>query len=357
MLKLCKKIGEDLIINVNLKTEVAKSEVMVLGSGSLTPIELKLLNLVMSNVDYTRPNKLYSFKIKDIIQALDLTKNKDAYNRLKNAFFALQRTIFYISYEKDPQKFLSIQLLGVVIGERGEIKYEISSYLLNEIINLKSKFLKYDITNILKLRNKYLIKLYEVLKDSFEKNYRYNKKEKFEFEIEVEELRNILNIPNSYDYYKIKERILNKAQSQITSLTDIKFSFQEVKSGKKVLKLIFNVSKKKENKPLSKQSSLNLSLKGFREEIIAQYNNTNKYFIIDDNEFYIKEGLLFVNDEALKSSEALTWWKYIYKNKDKIKEIDPEELKKEALKEFNEFKELREKFINLPILVKYNNEQ
>ena len=353
MLKLCKykDIGENLgiTVNIHLKKEVAKSETMVLGSGSLSPTELKLLNLIMANVDYTKPNKTYTFNLKELINILDLTKNKDAYNRLKKAFFALQRTIFYITEETNPDKFLSIQLLGVVMGEKGKIKYEISGYLLKEIVNLKSKFLKYDITNIIKLKNKYLIKLYEILKDSFEKHYRYDHTPCVAFEITLKELYSLLNIPESYNYYKIKQRILKKAEQDITTQTDINFSFKEIKSGRKIVKLIFKVSKKikveKKDNPLpepkkkEKVEAPTLSpnaLKKFRTEILTNYNNQDKYFLIEDNNFAIKENLLFLNDKPLSAAEALKWWKYIYKNKDQIKEINIKEEKEKAWKEILE---------------------
>ena len=42
---------------------------------------------------------------------------------------------------------------------------------------------------------------------------------------------------------------------------------------------------------------------------------------------------MFLNDKPLSAPEALTWWKYIYKNKDKIKEINLAEQKEKAWKE------------------------
>jgi len=107
-------------------------------------------------------------------------------------------------------------------------------------LEVKEKYLKYKLENILSLRSSYVIRLYEILKDWLELNKRYgNKAEKI---ISLEEFRNILEIPKSYMFGDIKRQILEKAKKELEQHTDIIFDYEEIKTGRKVTHLKFYIS-------------------------------------------------------------------------------------------------------------------
>jgi len=339
----------------NMMILVKEPNEFIQGRYKLNAFALKMLALLFSKVDPFNDKSFtkYEISVKEV-QSLLGKSYGEIYNIVKNTFRNLIDIKLELEYE-DQWKIFTIIVDPTILKRDGVITFFISPNLLSLLKNTKH-YLQYDLSILAYFNSSYSLRLYKILKDKWETSKKFNKEPIYR--ISIEKLKKILQIPNTYLYGNIKQKVLKPALEEINKWSDISIRIEEIKKSRKVKEIIFYIDEKTNNSPNfpRREENLNSSLKEFRDKIITQYNNTNKYFVIDDNEFYIKEGLLFVNDEALKSSEALTWWKYIYKNRDKIKEIDPEELKKEALKEFNEFKELREKFINLPILVKYNNE-
>jgi len=84
------------------------------------------------------------------------------------------------------------------------------------------------------MQSSYSIRIYELLKQYQKLSMR---------EYYLEELRHVLQIdPGIYEKYNdFKKRVILQAQSEINALTDIKFSFEEIKEGKRVIGLRFNI--------------------------------------------------------------------------------------------------------------------
>lgn len=92
----------------------------------------------------------------------------------------------------------------------------LKSYLLQ----IKNRFLLYDLKNILKISSANSIRIYELLK-SFEGIGKRT--------FEVEELKQILDLEDKYPLYgSFKARVLNKAKDDLMKHSDIKFDFEEL---------------------------------------------------------------------------------------------------------------------------------
>jgi hypothetical protein len=142
------------------------------------------------------------------------------------------------------------------------VEFEISSKLRPYLLEAQKKFLKYKLENILSLRSGYSIRIYEILKDWLELNKRYgNKAEKI---ISIDEFRNMLEIPHSYRYNDIKRFVLNKAQEELAKHTDIKFTYEEIKTGRRVTHLKFTI-----------------------DEIKKDTSNQDKYFFLKSKRTFI----------------------------------------------------------------------
>jgi plasmid replication initiation protein len=116
---------------------------------------------------------------------------------------------------------------------------ELKPYLLE----LNKNFLQYDIKNILPLKSAYVIRLYELCKDHYLEGTRYKNKKNVIFELKIDTLRELFQIPKSYQYSShIKKLIINKAQKQFKEKTDIKISYTEQKIGRKVDRILITVT-------------------------------------------------------------------------------------------------------------------
>ncbi len=91
------------------------------------------------------------------------------------------------------------------------------------LIQLKNRYLMYDMENLLHISSSNSIRMYELLK-AFEKIGKRS--------FEIEELKEILGVAEKYHgrYYNFKKRIIVQAQKDLNKYTDIAFTFRESKT-------------------------------------------------------------------------------------------------------------------------------
>lgn len=132
------------------------------------------------------------------------------------------------------------------------IDLEINNRLKDQLIQLKKNYLLYDKRNILKLRSKFAVRIYQLLKS----NERRDSENVISI-FTVKDLREMLlvdddGVPtNQYKkYFLFKKKVLFIAQEQINEHTDISFTFEEIKKGRRIDSIKFFVRK---NRKASKQ--------------------------------------------------------------------------------------------------------
>ena len=222
---------------------VRKSDALIRSRYKLNPLALKFITLIIANVRKSdESDKEYVFRIKDFME-LTGKNYKELYNELDEATEELLNNPLKIPKEKG---FLKLNWISSAEYHEGEgyISFKIDSKLRPYIFDLQERFLKYDIKNILPLRSGYAIRMYEILKDWYNQNTRYNGSKKIEKVVEVRWLRETLEIPDSYQYGNssgIKYRIIEKAKKDLEQYTDIKFYYEEIKTGRRVTHIKFTI--------------------------------------------------------------------------------------------------------------------
>lgn len=300
------------------------------GKYNLSILTMQVLSLLFSKIDPFNDEefKRYEISVKEIEEIFGKTYG-NLYEYVKNTF----RNLIDVKIELEDEnewKIFTIVIDPSILKRNGTIAFYISPSLLN-LLRKSKHYLKYDISILAYFNSSYALRLYKLLRDRLEVNKKYGFTA---WEVSLEELIELLQIPYSR-YSNIKQKVLSKALEEINTYSDIKVEYEEIKKGRKVEKLLFKIDYKdkknnKPNPPVENKGGIN----NLRNEIIQKYNNKDKFFKIDDKEFSIRENLLFLNDKALDAKEAIKWWNFIAKNKDKIEEVDPTE---EAKKEFKEF--------------------
>lgn len=145
-----------------------------------------------------------------------------------------------------PIKIGNLQANFIASGEYKEgtatAVFEISQKLKPYLLELKKDFLEYDLKDILSLKSGYVIRLYEMIVQQWREYKHYNKNAKsFTFDFDVEEMRTLFEIPNSYLYKDIRVNIIDKAQEQFKNKTNISFEYEEYKIGRAVKRLKITV--------------------------------------------------------------------------------------------------------------------
>jgi plasmid replication initiation protein len=187
------------------------------------------------------PIRMYIVDILNFYQASDGTKN---YKAIIDAPAKLDRTIEipYLS-ELGHTRYAYVKLIQKVTIPTSEntenqyIEITFNNELKPHLLDLKAKFLKYDITNIIKLQSVYSFRMFELLK-----SYEY----RTEIEFKLDYLRMIFEVENSYKAYRdFKKFIILKSQEDLLKYCDITFTFTEKKTKNKVTSLLFLIAKNK----------------------------------------------------------------------------------------------------------------
>jgi hypothetical protein len=173
------------------------------------------------------------------------------------------------------------------------------------------------------LKSGYVIRLYELCKDHYIEATRYKKeKQSVHFELKIDRMRELFEIPDSYSYKDIRVHILDKAVKQFRQKTDIKIEYKVQKIGRKVDRVIITV--KANNKGSgdylsSRKAFIDYVRKTYKPDvdrsiypIVFEASGTNGYTIIrvDNN------GKLYasVNKKPadLSAEKANEWWNFLY---------------------------------------------
>jgi plasmid replication initiation protein len=304
---------------------VKEPEELVLMKSNFSESALKLSAYLIANLQ--KDEIIYKINIKDYLEKFD--KKIGDYNYLYNVTQELSQKQFKME-DRFNKKFAIFNFIASANYMDGVLEIEFSHKLLGYLLKIKDKYLKYNIINIMSLSSKYVIRFYKILKDAFEKNTRYGNK--VELEISIKELREILEIPKSYQYSSgIKLRILERAIKEFAEHTDIIFSFEEIKTGRKVTHIKFTIqpNPKKLQEQEQKIKPYLRSFKTFTDYLRDKWagnlkfffagfdskNNKEVFFGIDDKGLlYSTTGAEFVNYNAIESKEKYMKFYKVFKN-------------------------------------------
>ena len=190
----------------------------------------------------------------DIIKFFKASRGVGSYNAILETPKSLNRTIEVPYLSSDGFKRIGhINLLAEYTLPSGQeesnqyIEILFNNKLKPHLIELKEKFLKYDISNIIDLQSTYSFRMFEILK-----SYEYKKS----VELEVDYLKEILDIQDKYaNYGELKKYIIEKAKKDLRDFCDISFEYEEIKApkSKKVVAILFHIFKSESNKEQNKQ--------------------------------------------------------------------------------------------------------
>ena len=119
----------------------------------------------------------------------------------------------------------------------GSITVMLNSRLKEYLLNLKNNFTSYELWNILSLKSKYSIRLYELFK-----SYEYQHSKKFE----LEELKGLLCAESYSRYGNFAARVIEPAVREINQYTNLDVSYKAIHQGRthKVVGIEFKIRTK-----------------------------------------------------------------------------------------------------------------
>jgi plasmid replication initiation protein len=252
------------LIEVSRDKFVTKSNKLIEANYKLGVVEQKVILCLASNIQPTDSDfKTYTLSIKEFTHLLGL-KGTPKYTELRKITKELMQKVFEIRIDK---KVIQVSWLSYVAynESEGTIDIRFDPFLRPYLLELKREFTSYKLENVVKLKSSYAIRIYELLKQ-------YEKIKERTFLLS--DLRKLLGVDNLYPAYgNFKQRVLIPAQKELQKKTDISFELEEIKNGRRVVKIKFIIQTVK-----SKQvDQLNLFEENLEElQLVNSFKNQAK---------------------------------------------------------------------------------
>lgn len=256
------------IQSIDMKNWVTKSNDLIEATYRLNLQEQRILLIMASKIQPSdQLIASYRFKAKDFIDVISGNGGKGYYSHLKEIVNGLQSKVLTIRVN-GAQRNYNWVITSIYEEKLGYITLQFHPELKDFFLQLKEKFTTYQLENVVRLASVYSIRIYELLK-------RYEFQGKMTFTLD--ELRQYLAIEQEkYKMYgHFKKRVLQSSFDEINKKTDLRYAFQEIKSGKKVTAIRFILEKKKTN-PVKEAPASDLSLRselavlGFSERDVQE---------------------------------------------------------------------------------------
>ncbi|MCY6371733.1 replication initiation protein [Clostridium ganghwense] len=316
-------------------TLIVKSNKLIEASYKLTAGEQKIILTLSSKIKPEDEEfKDYEFKIKDFIKLLGI-KNQAKYAEVPQVTKELMRKVFTIK-EEDREIQLSWLSSVTYLKGKGIVVLRFDPNLKPYLLQLKSRFTSYNLTNIIQLKSGYAFRIYELLKQ-------YERIGQRTFDLE--ELKCILGIEKDrYTLYAdFKRKVILKAQKEINVKTDLSFDFEQIKNGRKVTALKFIITNTtNQNNAIFQIENNNYieQVKNIFDEDITPLEAEKIHKTANGNIYLIKEKYLLAKNQ--KKIKSLVPW--IIKA---LKEDFKPPIPKEKVDSFNNYEQRKYDFDEL----------
>lgn len=180
----------------------------------------------------------YEFNIRDYCKVCGIDYNNGKnYNDIKAVLLHLAERTMWLN---DGNEEVTVRWLSKArINKRsGRVKISIDEDLAPYLFDLKERFAQYQLYNILSMKSAFSVRLYEILK-----SYAFQRSKAFDID-ELKEMLMVSEIKSYHDFSLFRKNVLEKAQTEINSMTDLKIGFEAIKKGRKVIKIKFRIQEK-----------------------------------------------------------------------------------------------------------------
>ena len=231
---------------MNQELVVTKANKLVEASYRLNVSEQRVLALLVAQIAPDDEEfKPYSFKVTDL-EALIGTNNNKAYREVKELTMGLIKKGLQI---QEPNRLVQVSWLSsaVYYDGTGTVELKFAPELKPYLLKLQERFTSYKLGNIVKLRSRYSVRLYELLKQ-----YETLGKRSFD----LAELRRVLGLIDGElgRWVDFKRFVLEVARRELPKKTDLGFSYTVRKHVRSVAFIDFEIWSVDRDKPTKKKA-------------------------------------------------------------------------------------------------------
>ncbi len=219
---------------------VVKANKLIEARYNLSLNEQKVILYAVSKLDREKDKfNILELETREFVKLLGTTSSR--YVEIKKLVVGLMKK--QVSIETVESDLVANWVSSIKhIKNTGIIELEFSENLMPYLLQLKKSFTRYELKNVLYLKNKYSIRIYELLKQ-------YETIGKREFELE--EFKKLLVIDNQYErFYDLNRFVLDKAKEEINDSTDLIIDYEKITRGRKIIGLLFKIESQDQEKEI-----------------------------------------------------------------------------------------------------------
>lgn len=201
----------------------------------LTATEQKIIIYLISKIMADDKDfKRVRMEIRDYCALANIERSGDTYKRVKDSIETLSDKSWWIKYDKGERLFRWIDTAD--LEHESYVDIVLSESLRPYLLELRENFTKYELINVIVLRSKHSIRLYEIFKSHLWLH---------KWKVSLEEFKEILSLSDKYDDYRnLRRKVIDPSVKEISKYTDISITYEPIKTGKFVTDLIFSIEEK-----------------------------------------------------------------------------------------------------------------
>ena len=276
---------------MNKNKLVKKSNDLITARYELSLIEQKLVLTLISMINQDDEDfHQYRFYIRDFFELVN-DASKENYTYIRNTFENLLKTTLKI--QLDTGWLLCNWISSAELNYEGFVDISFDPKLKPYLLKLKECFTTYQLKNILFLKSQYSIRIYELLKQFESTGIKT---------MSIEELKDILKVPLSYTTGDINRSILKPAQKELKEHTDISFTYEFTKHGRRFTGITFKVKRNAKMPKLLQENGVKpMTFEQLAEACYQNYQKTKTCNFKKDNKInppYCKYCKLYEQNKA-----------------------------------------------------------
>lgn len=238
----------------------ARSQFVVMGNDlvqksryNLSLTEQKLVLFMVSKIKpYDTPGTDYVFSFNEFEEVCHLNKDGGKSKKLVYSMLLDLKTKPIEIRISDKQVLITSWFNNALFdADTDTVRIDFSKYLTPYLYDIQRLYTQFCLENVLAMKSKYAIRLYEYLKSIKSLGYKQT--------IALEELKGHMGA-EKYELYKdFRVRALEPAMGEINTYTDLEVRYEEKKTGRRVSHLVFTIlSSNEPGRFLNRHRALNV---------------------------------------------------------------------------------------------------
>ncbi|MFO0089323.1 MAG: replication initiation protein [bacterium] len=241
-------------VTKNKKRGVPETGLVVFQHNNLIEANYKLSlqekRVILWLISQIKPNdedfKEHILKIDEFIKIAGLS-GESCYKEIKKITFKLIGNVLRIrNLDKNGETQVSWLSSANYMDDEGRVSLRFDPAMKPFLIELKNHFTAIELSDLMQFNSVYSMRIYELLKQYENIGERT---------IEIATIRKYCGIQNKLNQYKeFKERVLLMAQRELNAKSDISFTFEEIKTVRKITSIRFIISKNANKTSITQQT-------------------------------------------------------------------------------------------------------